>query len=607
MAAPQKTWAQCDAELCKPGTIFEVEEAVIDGRKTRYWKNAPRTFRDLLYSRLTNWANEGRQFLSTPSPLPSAYESRDEVSYAAVLARSIELAAWLRDQGVTVGTRVGLGGLNSEGWVESFFAIELAGAVPVMLNSTLQPEIQDHCLSLTKPLLVLVSQEMSVAIAPLVEKLQTKGVGKFYCWDRIHHLPAEVQKVVGSFYGAVGSPASIKAIESGKGLESLGPESDATILFTSGTTSLPKAVLSTQRQALHHLITSQIIPARAVLRAGGTVAMAQGLIAPPEVQQTMLFAVPMFHVTGLLSMLLRSVDVGNRLVFIRRWNVKEVIGLIKRYNVNVISGVPTIVQAALQAPELEGHEMAGLLYGGGPPPQRMVQDIKKKFPTALAVHAWGMTETNAVAVAFMGDDYLNNPEAVGPPIPICDVKVVDQETKKELPRGTFGLLLVRGGNVMKEYLNNPKATKEALDADGWLDTGDMAIHDEEGLVYIRDRAKDVIIRGGENIASQEVENEVYKDDRIAEATAIAVPCDIHGERVGVAVSLAPGATATAESILDKVEPLLRHPARPAILVVSDAPLPRNANGKFVKFEIAKMVREIWEKQGRKEVKRRARL
>lgn len=178
-----------------------------------------------------------------------------------------------------------------------------------------------------------------------------------------------------------------------------------------------------------------------------------------------------------------------------------------------------------------------------------------------------MTETNAIHTALSGEDYHDHPDSVGWPVPVCEVKIVDANTKKDLPTGEIGIIMMRGQNVMSCYLDDPEATAKAMDKDGWLDSGDIGCLDEDGLLYVRDRSKDMIIRGGENIASLEVENALYLDNRVAEAAAVPVPCPLMGERVGAIVSMAPGCTATREEILKAVAPRLRHAARPAIVVV----------------------------------------
>jgi acyl-CoA synthetase (AMP-forming)/AMP-acid ligase II len=190
----------------------------------------------------------------------------------------------------------------------------------------------------------------------------------------------------------------------------------------------------------------------------------------------------------------------------------------------------------------------------------------------MLVHGYGMTETNAVHTAIAGEDYVDHPDSVGWVVPVCEVKIVDPETKKELPTGEVGLIFMRGQNVMTHYVDDPEATAKAFDKDGWLDSGDVGCLDEDELLYIRDRSKDMIIRGGENIASLEVENALYLDARIAEAAAVPVPCPLMGERVGAMVSMAPGATATPESVMSEVFPRLRHAARPVIVLVHPEPL-----------------------------------
>lgn len=181
-----------------------------------------------------------------------------------------------------------------------------------------------------------------------------------------------------------------------------------------------------------------------------------------------------------------------------------------------------------------------------------------------------MSETTGAHVTLSGPDLVNKPHAAGICLPTGKLRVVDPETREDLPPNRLGIILMRGSNTLKEYVNNPAATAAALSKDGWVDSGDVGMLDDDGYLVVRDRAKDIIIRGGENIASAEVEHAVYADDRIAEAAAVPVPHDVLGELVGLAVSLAPGARATPESIIATVKPRLRMQAHPAIVVIYDA-------------------------------------
>jgi acyl-CoA synthetase (AMP-forming)/AMP-acid ligase II len=310
--------------------------------------------------------------------------------------------------------------------------------------------------------------------------------------------------------------------------------------------------------------------ARAALRAGAPVSMALGAHAPPPEQLNVLMPVPLFHVTGLLAVTVRCFFAGSKLVFQRRWSVPDAVKLCLDQKIHMISGVPSIATAILQSGLLpEDFQFAALSYGGAAPAKRLAGDVNKRFPAAFINHGWGMTEAAGLHIAISGQDYLDRPEAVGVAIPIGAMRIVDKN-RKEVPPNTLGVLHIRGGNVAKGYLDNPKANAEAYTDDGWFDTGDVGIINEEGILYLRDRAKDMIIRGGENISSEEVENAIYLDDRIAECASVPVPDDYLGELVAIAVSLVAGKQATPESIQAAAESRLRRDARPVFVYVSDS-------------------------------------
>jgi acyl-CoA synthetase (AMP-forming)/AMP-acid ligase II len=290
---------------------------------------------------------------------------------------------------------------------------------------------------------------------------------------------------------------------------------------------------------------------RAGLRAGATMEMINQMTSvPPTQQPTVLMAVPFFHVTGCLSILIKVISDGGQLVTMRRWNVDEAVRLMVETKVNIIGGVPSILLAIMQNPNLpKDFVLDGASYGGAPPPGRMPSDVKARWPEIGLVTAWGMTETNAPHTANVGDDYVAKPKSCGPALPVAEIRIACPDTKRILGVGERGLIQTRGMNMMKGYLNDKAANEKAYDADGWFDTGDAGYLDDEGFLFIADRFKDIIIRGGENISSEEVENAIYLDDRVGEAAAVPVPDDLLGELVAVAVSLRPGAKATAEQII----------------------------------------------------------
>lgn len=223
---------------------------------------------------------------------------------------------------------------------------------------------------------------------------------------------------------------------------------------------------------------------------GAPIDMAMALVTAQDATPVTLLAVPLFHATGCFGQLVRGVHDGNKIVLLRRWNVDDAVALMVEHKVDMVGGVPAIPNAILQSGKLPADfVMRGLSYGGAPPPARLAEDILKRWPTAGAATAWGMTETNAIHTLHAGPDYLARPTSCGPPVPTVQVRIVDPETRRELPTGTAGLVLAKGPNIMKEYYGNPKATAEVLTKDGWLDTGDGGYLDAEGWLFITDRSE----------------------------------------------------------------------------------------------------------------------
>lgn len=501
------------------------------------------------------------------------------------------------------GDKVGIIGYNSAGWLVTFTAIGLLGAVPVVVNAAVTPDSMLHCLKLTQPKISVADAISAGTLSFMTDDLKKGGVGPIYSWQSVDHLKKKKHIDVIDFKNLGTSAKAEQAIIDGTGfgVERLNPESDGTIFFTSGTTGYPKAVLSSQRAALHTLVTGSSGFMRMALRQAGPMAphvveMVKELIfAPKEEPPVTLMAVPFFHVTG-LSILSKCFEDGILMVTMRKWDVDEAVRLMTTYKINSLTGVPAILMAVMQSGKLpKDHNLIGANYGGAPAPERLASDVRKRWPEIHCFTAWGMTETNASHTVFGGEDYVRNPAGAGFAHPVTEVKIVDMETKKPLPDGQTGLILARGMTLMKEYYNDPEATKKSFDKDGWFDTGDAG-YLKDDILYVADRIKDIIIRGGENISSEEVENAVYLDDRVGEAAAVAVPHDILGEEVAVAVSLRPGAPpTTAEEIKRAAHNRLRSHARPVFVVVYDDLLPRNHNGKIIKTEIKKTVQELYAK------------
>jgi len=296
--------------------------------------------------------------------------------------------------------------------------------------------------------------------------------------------------------------------------------------------------------------------------------------------------IPLFHVTACSASLMGAVAAGNTTVFMRKWDPVQAMEIIQREKVNLTGGVPTIAWQLLEHPDRHKYDLSSIeaiAYGGAPSAPELVKRIYTEFG-ALPGNGWGMTETMATVTSHSSEDYLNRPTSAGPPVPVADLKIMDADGATELPVGQVGELWARGPMIVKGYWNKPEATAECF-VDGWVRTGDLARLDEEGFLYIVDRAKDMIIRGGENIYSSEVEDVLYAHPAVTDAALIGIPHKTLGEEPAAVVHLAPGTQASEAELQAWVrERLAGFKVPVAIRFVKDT-LPRNANGKILKTEL----------------------
>jgi steroid-24-oyl-CoA synthetase len=260
--------------------------------------------------------------------------------------------------------------------------------------------------------------------------------------------------------------------------------------------------------------------------------------------------------------------------------------IIERERVQITGGVPAIAWQILEHPERGRFDLSSLemiSYGGAPSAPELVRRIWQEFG-ALPGNGWGMTETMATVTAHIGEDYLHRPGSAGPPVPVAELRIMSPDGAAELPVGQVGELWAKGPQIVKGYWNNPEATAETF-VHGWVRTGDLACVDEEGFLTIVDRAKDMIIRGGENIYSTEVENVLYAHKAVIDAALIGLPHPTLGEEPAAVVQLAPGAAASEEELKAWVRDRLALFKTPVRIAFHDGPLPRNANGKILKNEL----------------------
>ena len=323
------------------------------------------------------------------------------------------------------------------------------------------------------------------------------------------------------------------------------PEDDATIFYTSGTTGKPKGALGTQRNICTNLMSLGFVNARS-----GLLSTVEEPAAPPKgpAQSSSLLSVPLFHVTGCHSVLVPNTAAGGKLVMMRRWSPERALELIERERVTIFGGVPTMAWQVLDSPDFSWRDTSSVrtvAYGGAPAPPELVRRIEEHFPRGSPRNGYGMTETSSITTMNAGEDYVRKPDSVGPPVPVCEVRVVGPDGS-DVPTGDTGELLIKGPNVVPGYWNNPAATAASF-TDGWVRTGDVAKLDVEGFVFIVDRAKDMVIRGGENVYSVEVEAAIFEHPAVVDAAVIGVPHDVLGEEVGAVVVLREGARSGARN------------------------------------------------------------
>ncbi len=544
-------YAEAVATVTAPGAPFETTTIDVDGQRLTAFANAPATLRDLV---LTTAARGDATFLVYEDERWSFARFSDEVAALG--------AALVERYGVAKGDRVAIAMRNFPEWVVSFAATTAVGAVSVSFNAWWTEEEMDYALGDCSPRVLIADVErVERARASCVERdIAIVGVR---CPEAVPDVDHWADVVV------PGAPLPDVEVTAGD---------DATILYTSGTTGHPKGAVSVHRAVVQALFGFACRSAVDRLRTGG--APAPG--GPP----VFILVVPLFHVTGCVPVMLSCLVGGLKLVMMRKWEPERALELIERERVTNFVGVPTQSWDLLASPrfaEFDTSSLRGVGGGGAPAPPELVKRVAGGFPTASPGIGYGMTETNAYGPQNGGADYLAHPTSTGRATPILQVEVRDPEGHA-VPVGERGEIWFRGPNLIRGYWNKPEATAEVL-VDGWLRSGDIGRIDDEGFVYVEDRAKDMVLRAGENVYCAEVEAVLYEHPAVHEAAVFGVPEERLGEEVAAAVMLRAGATATVEELQAHVAEHLAAFKVPTRMALWSEPLPRNASGKILKREI----------------------
>ncbi|KAK7038788.1 hypothetical protein VNI00_010675 [Paramarasmius palmivorus] len=557
----KRTHQEAERLLSAPGSMLEMENRVyggsvvemtmtylllklIAGQVQRVYKNLWPTARDFFISVSEQHADK----------ISVVYE-HERLTFREVKKQAIQTAGVLFDR---YGDRIALCLRNCPEYVVFFWAAHLVGAVPVLVNSWLPKDPLLHSLLLTQPKVIFFDHERAERMQASISKLTGSGVlGLIVVRHQGEDWPGMVK------WSTLVETASPREAIPDPGIE---PEDNAVVIFTSGSTGLPKGVLMTQRQFITGLGNGVADAVRAALLQG--LDLSTAFEPQPGPQPGVLLPTPMFHVTG-TSILLLAAMAGIKVVLMSKWNADEAFKIIKRENITSAGGVPSIVfDLMVKSKELKNLDT--LWLGGGPTSESMFEQIRKAFPRASMSQSYGQTECNAGATSFSGEDYYNHPGSVGLSL-TC--RLVDTE-----------------------------ATAKTLTRDGWLKTGDIGYVDEEGYVYVKDRIKDMIIRGGENIDSVMVQNAFYYDPRIYEAAAVGVPDARLGEVVAVLVTLKPEyrgqvpEEAMEAELMTLAKKHLPHFAVPVMIKVHDAEFEHTPSNKILKAPLRQIAAKEWERR-----------
>jgi long-chain acyl-CoA synthetase len=577
---PAMTVAEANATLTGPGQTFEMEERDIRGVTTRTWKNAPSSLRVILDMSL---GHGDATFL--------VYED-ERTSYAEHYRIANTLAHRLIDQfGIAPGDRVAIAMRNLPEWVMAFWAITTAGAIVVPLNAWWSGEELRYGLEDSGSKVAFVDTQRAETIRPFLGGLT--GLSALIVADEHRATqggPTEVKEPAGGSAPVAEWPFALALGEVDEAASppdiAIDPEDDATIFYTSGTTGRPKGAVGTHRNICTNLMNLFFINSRGQMRFG------RSLTDPSDkVQSAILLSVPLFHATGCHSVMVGNIGAGGKIVMMHHFDPERALELIERERVTTFGGVPAMVMQVLDSPNLSAHDTSSIRsvsYGGAPAQPEPGRRIKAAWPVGQPSNGYGLTETSSVTSMNSGTDYIGKPDSVGPPVPVSDVAVLPEEFAGEEPDDTIprgpdvrGELWIKGPQVVRGYWNRPEETSLTFTR-GWLHTGDVARLDADNFIYIVDRAKDMIIRGGENVYSVQVEAALFEHPAVADCAVIGVPEPTLGEEVGAVIVLRPGHKVAAEELSQHVRDRLAGFMVPTHIWFRDEPLPRNPAGKVLK-------------------------
>lgn len=549
------------AVLTGPGAPFEIADAEVLGQPTRIFANLPGTLRavfDMIRER--------------PADDVFIVFEDERWTNAEVAASIDQIATVLVERyGVAKGDRVAIDMRNYPEWITAFGAATSIGAIAVSVNAWWTgPEIEFGLLDAGAKILITDRER----IDRIGDRLPALGIRAL-----VVRAEGELPEGCDHLADVVTSSATMPD-------RTIDPDEDATILFTSGTTGVPKGAVSTNRAVLSGLFAFACRTTVEALRYAPDTPP-DPATAPKPTPPCFILTVPLFHVTGCVPVMLGAVATGAKLVMMRKWDALRGLQLIERERVTNFVGVPTMSQDLISHPDFERYDTSSLknVGGGGAP---MAPELVRKIEGSFAGKAspqlgYGLTETNGYGPGNTGPDYIAKPSSTGRVVPIMQVKVVNPNDEP-LPNGEVGEVCLSGPMLIRGYWNRPEATAETI-RNGWLHTGDLGYIDDEGFVYVVDRIKDMVLRGGENVYCSEVEAAIFEHPGIHEVAVFGLPHDRLGEEVVAAVQPSAGTTLDLDDLTAFLAERLAPFKIPSQWFVRTEPLPRGATGKILKREI----------------------
>ncbi|MFC1941967.1 class I adenylate-forming enzyme family protein [Chloroflexota bacterium] len=521
-----------------------IETTTPEGSVELVYADRPKNLNEMLYKTVSRYGD-----------LEGFIDQDTRLSFNQFASAVNKVAATLYHvYGIRKGDRVAIMLRNGLEFATSFFAIARLGAITVTLNTGLKGEDVAYQVNDSGSVLLIIEPDFADFINEV--KLVAGGLK--------HIFSTGIEPLEGTI--------AFSELLKDEGYTSVEAEVDemdsGVIMYTSGTTGKPKGALLSYR---------------------GLIASAMNAVSLCDLQvgrDKMMAMVPLFHTTGLSMVFCAAVYSGIPLVLIKKFKSADSLKIIEDEKITIIIGVPTIFWLMLNEPEFGRYDLSSLRYlaaGGSSSPEDLLKTCAEKLPGVQLVPGYGLTEANAMTHSTATfDEALSKNGSVGLVAPLLDAMIVDN-SGNELPAGEPGELLLKGCQVMKGYWNNPVATRETV-IDGWLHTGDIAAIDEDGYTYIFDRMKDMIIRGGENIYSIEIENVLYRNPKVLEAAVLGVPDPVFGEQVKAVIVLRPGEQATNEEFQEFCRKSLANFKVPKFVEFREA-LPRNPAGKVIKGEL----------------------